>query len=123
MRRIAVVALAIGLAACSNDSTSPSGSISGTFTLRSVNGSSLPYTFSSGFTVTSEVLTLRNDGSYSNDSQYSDGSVTTEEGFWSSVNGSITFNDQTDGYSYQGSLSGNVLTEIFQGETDTYQRE
>ena len=123
MRRIAIAALALGLAACTNtDVTSPSGSVSGTYALRTINGSSLPFTFSDGYTLMSEVLTLRSDGSYSNDSQYSDGSVNSEQGYWSNLNNAITF-DPTNAAEYQGSLSGNVLTEIFSGETDTYQRQ
>jgi len=123
MRRIAIVALALGLAACNNDSTSPSGAISGTYALRTVNGSSLPYTFSDGSRLTSDVLTLYNDGTYSDAAQFSDGTVSNEQGFWSNVNGAITFDDTTDNIQYQGSLSGNVLTEIFQGLTETYQRQ
>ena len=125
MRRIAIVALALGLAACSNDSTSPSSGIPGTYQLRTINGSSLPYTYSNGGgTVVSDVLTMFNDGTYSDVAQFGDGTVSSEQGIWSSTNGSITFDDQTDALEYEGSLSGSVLTEIFEGgPTDVYQRQ
>jgi hypothetical protein len=123
MRWIAIAALALGLAACNNDSTSPSGSVSGSYTLRTVNGSSLPYTYSDGFTVTSGNVTLSNDGNYSLAFQFNDGSVLAEQGFWSNINGSITFDDRTHGGQYQGSLSGDVLTEILDNETDVFQRQ
>ncbi len=57
--------MAATLAACNNDVTAPSsGTIVGTYALRSVNGIPLPYTFSNGATLSQDVLTLNNDGSF-----------------------------------------------------------
>jgi hypothetical protein len=41
---------------------------------------------------------------------------------WSATNGSITFDDQTDGVVYQGSVTGNALTEIVNGFAQVYAR-
>ena len=123
-RRFAILALAIGLAACdnTNNSVEPSGSVAGTYTLRTVNGGGLPFTFSDGSTLTSDVLTLFSDGTYSDAAQYSDGGVSVETGFWDSQNGSINFTIGRTGQTYQASLSGTVLTEIFTSVTEVFQR-
>jgi hypothetical protein len=120
---IAALAFAATAAACSgNDATSPTVSIVGTYTLKSINGSPLPYNFGNGVTLTSDQLTMRADGSYSEIGNYNDGSSTSEDGFYTNNNGSITFNDETDQVTYHGSLSGRVLTEITNGFTATYQK-
>ena len=48
MRRLVMFALASTLAACSLDSTGPNGSVAGNYTLRTIDGQRLPYTFSGG---------------------------------------------------------------------------
>ena len=122
MRKIAMLVLAAGFAACGSDATAPSTSIDGGYSLTSVNGTTLPYTFSNGVQLTSERLTLNSDGSFTDTSQYSNGSTTTDTGYYTNLNGSITFNDVTAGITYQGSLSGTVLTEIVSGFTQTFQK-
>jgi hypothetical protein len=121
MKRLAIAALAIGLAACNSDSTSPTVNIVGSYTLQKINGFNLPFTFSDGVTVTSDVLRLSQDGSYSETEQDSDGFIAQDVGFYSNINGSITFNDQTSGITFQGSLSGSVLTVIVGGNTEAFQ--
>ena len=74
MRRLVMFALAGTLAACSVDSTGPNGSVAGNYTLRRINGSRCPYTFSSGLRLTSDQLTLHSDGTYQDVSRYDDGS-------------------------------------------------
>jgi lipocalin-like protein len=128
MRRIALLGLvAVALAACNNDSTAPNGSAIGSYTLVTVNGSSLPVNFGNG-TVTSDVLTLSANGTYTDQTVYSGSGTQVEQGNWSISNNLITFNDQTDGIVYTGSLSGNVLTESFSVNgggsiTEVYQRQ
>ena len=129
MRRIALLAALVALAACSNDSTSPSVSLVGSYSLRTINGNTLPYTFSNGSVLVSDRLTLNPDNSYVDFATFSNGSSSTEQGFWSSNNNVITFDDRTDGIQYTGSLSGSVLTEIFQNQggfsgsvTEVYQK-
>lgn len=121
MRRLAMFALAGTLAACSVDSTGPNGSVSGNYSLRTINGQTLPYTFSSGLQLTSEQLTLYRDGTYEDVSRYSDGSSFVDDGDYDNYNGSITFYSST-GQTYQGSLSGSRLTQFLNGYTQVYDR-
>jgi hypothetical protein len=129
MRRLALLAAVIALAACNNDSTSPNGQVTGTYSLRTVNGNALPYTFSDGSVLVSDRLSLNNDGTYFDVATFSNASNATEQGLWSINNNLINFNDQTDAFSYSGSLSGSVLTETFPGVrgsgsiTEVYQRD
>ena len=122
MRRFALLALAIGMAACANDATAPATSIEGSYSLQRINGTALPYTFSNGLQLVGEQLVLNTDGTFTDVARYSNGQSNTEVGYYTSLNGSITFNDQTSGRSYQGSLSGTVLTEIVNGFTQIYQK-
>lgn len=122
MRKLCALVLALGLAACANDATAPSTSVEGTYNLRTVNGTTLPYTFSNGLQLVNEQLVLNTDGSFTDQSQYSNGQTSRDTGYWTSVNGSITFNDVTAGFSYSGSLSGTVLTDLVSGYTQTFQK-
>src|SRR5450432_1017217 len=122
MRKISVLVLALGLAACGSDATAPSTSINGSYSLSTVNGTSLPYTFSNGLQLTNEQLTLNTDGSFTDASQYSNGQTSIDSGFYTNLNGAITFNDATAGFTYQGSLSGTVLTDLVSGFTQTFQK-
>ena len=112
MRRIALFMAIIALAAC-NDATSPNGSAAGTYSLRTVNGFNLPYTFSDGSVLISDQLVLDTDGSYIDQAHFSNRPDAMEQGFWSINNNLISFNDETDGINYTASLSGSVLTETF----------
>ncbi len=122
MRKLGILALALGLAACANDSNAPSTSVEGSYALTTVNGTTLPYTFSNGLQLVNEQLVLNTDGSFSDQSQYSNGTTSVDTGYWTNLNGSITFTDVTAGITYQGSLSGTVLTEIVSGFTQTFQK-
>jgi len=132
MRRFFLLAaVLVSAAACQNDSTSPNVQLTGTYNLRTINGQTLPYTFTDNQTgrletVVADQLTLTATGSdfgdYQDVATLEDNSGTftsTEFGTYSAINGSITFNDQTDGIQYGGSLSGNVLTEISNNGTLT----
>ena len=114
MRKIALLLAVVALAAC-NDSTSPNGSATGSYSLRTINGSNLPYTFQDNSVLVSDQLTLNSNGTYVDIARFSDNSSSSEQGFWSINNNLITFEDQTDGINYTGSLSGSVLTETFPG--------
>jgi len=111
-------------AACTNDATSPTVSITGNWSLRTLNGQSVPVTVSTQtvtFTIVSENLTLNPDGSYNDIVNYSNGTSSTEVGFYSVNNNLITFVDQTDnGFQYTGSISGNVLTSTSQSSSGTF---
>ena len=122
MRTIATLVLAFGLTACATDATAPSTSVDGSYALRTVNGTTLPYAFSNGLQLTGERLVLNTDGSFTDTSQYSNGRTSTDSGYYTNLNGSITFTDVTAQITYQASLSGPVLTEIVSGFTQTFQK-
>lgn len=124
MRRLVpLLTLAVALTAgCNSDSTGPSGSVVGSYSLRTINGNSLPYTVNYNTTINSELLTLNNDGTYTDVAYYNNGNSYVESGYYVQNNNAITFNDQTDGITYQGSVSGSVLTEITNGYTAAYQK-
>jgi hypothetical protein len=123
MRRLVLFALAstLALTACSTDSTGPNGSVAGTYSLQRINGQTLPYTFSSGLRLTSDQLTMNRDGTYEDVSRYSDGSSFVDDGDYTEYNGAITFYSTT-GQTYQGSVSGDVLTQVLNGYTQVFQR-
>jgi hypothetical protein len=122
MRRIAMLALAMTMAGCSVDSTSPNGSVSGTYDLRRINGDLLPYTFPGGATLFDDQLTLYRDGSYVDESRYDSGTSVSDEGYYTSYNGSVTFQSTRNNVTYQGSLSDDVLTVITNGYTQVFER-
>jgi hypothetical protein len=126
MRRL-VTALSLaftfaGTAACSTDSTGPSGSVNGNYSLQTLNGSPLPV-YVGNTQLTSERRTLNSDGTYTDVAYYSNGNYFTEYGYFTQYNNSITFDDQTDRTSYEGSISGNVLTTFSPGYTAVYRRD
>jgi hypothetical protein len=118
---IAMLAAASLATACANDATSPSVSIAGTWNLRTLNGSPLPYAVASNASIMSEQLMLNTDGTYTDVARYDDGNSFTEYGYYTISNNAITFDDQTDQITYRASVSGNVLTEIGQF-TAVYQK-
>jgi hypothetical protein len=125
MRRLVLVALsALTLAACT-DNTAPSGDFRGSYSLHTINGTNLPYTFAgTSTTVQSETMVLNTDGS-STDGSYTDtinytSNTYIEHGFYTSNNGSVFFtptptNQNPNPTSYQGSVSGSVLTILIPG--------
>lgn len=119
--------LVVAASCGSSDPTSPTVSLVGTYTLKTANGSALPYTTPNGDALVADQLTLNDDGTYVDVAQYALArggfATTTEYGTFESNNGAIFFDDQTDGLSYQGSLSGRVLTEIVGGLTEVFQKD
>jgi hypothetical protein len=129
MRRIALaltLGLALGLGACNSDSTGPNGSVVGSYQLQRINGNTLPYTFPSGATITSEQFTLNSDGTYTDIANYSNASTYIERGSFSANGGAVQFiPDNVTIPTYQGSVSGSVLTIISQnsGYSSVYQKQ
>ncbi|HXT16550.1 MAG TPA: hypothetical protein VN706_13010 [Gemmatimonadaceae bacterium] len=123
-KKLIIAALAAVVAGCSStDSVSPTVSLTGSYSLRSINGQNLPVQVSDGRVLTSDVLSLNDDGTFSDDAQFSDGTVSIEQGFFSASNGAIQFQDAQTGQTFSGSLSGSVLTEFFpNGPTEVYQK-
>ena len=122
MRRLVMLALASTiLVSCSADSTGPNGSVAGTYSLRTIDGQPLPYTFSGGLRLMSDEITLMSDGTYEDVSRYSDGTSFVDEGDYTNYNGAVTFYS-TSGDTYQGSISRDVLTQVLNGYTQVFQR-
>lgn len=126
------IAVLVAAGACgSNDSTSPTLNASGTWSLQSINGTVLPVTIGSGnqtVSVISSTLTISSNGNYNEVVTLrplgaTSNTTFTEIGTWSFTNGVVTFNDQTDGITYTGSLSGNTLTENTSGFVSVYARQ
>jgi hypothetical protein len=127
----ALIALAGALAACDR-TTSPKGGMEATFDLKSINGTSLPYTKTLGtatLRITSDALVLHSDGSYEDSTTYGDQSgasmqlsTTIERGTYSVSGNRITFTSKTTGGRYSGSLDGTTLTESVNGRTPIYER-
>lgn len=128
----AAIVLAAG--ACgSNDSnvTSPIFGASGTWSLQSINGTGLPVTLGSGtqtVAVLASTLTISDNGNYNEVVTLrpfgaTTNTVLTEVGTWTFANGVITFNDQTDGIIYTGTVSGNTLTENSGNFVSVYARQ
>jgi len=128
----AAIALTSALAACDRGATSPKGAINATFELKSINGTSLPYDKTLGtakMRITSDVLVLKDDGSYESSTTYafpSDKAVQTgttiERGKYSISDGAVSFTDQTHGGRYSGSINGTTLTQSVNGLTPVYER-
>jgi hypothetical protein len=124
MRRIAFFALtAAFLSACSLDSIGLPGSVAGTYSLRQINGASLPYTFSGGSRLISDDLTLYTDGTFLDTSRYDNGQTSTDQGFYTSSTGSLNFESSESGLQYQGSVTNNVLTEVVNGYTQVFEKQ
>ena len=127
LRPLGFAAFTLALVSCgSSDPTAPGVSLTGTYTLQTVNGSTLPYTTQNGALLVGDQLTINGDGSYFDVAQYAapnGGTVSqTESGTYANNNGAIVFYDQTDNITYQGSLSGSVLTEVVAGLTEAYRK-
>jgi hypothetical protein len=130
MRRLMPALVLAAAAACHDSSTSPTNTVIGTYALATVNGQALPFQFtlSTGekLTLNSDLVTLRDDGTYSDIGKWTSSAsgnfTVTEVGTYSETNGTITFFDQTDGITYQGTLAGSVLTESSGTMTQVYQK-
>jgi Lipocalin-like domain len=125
-------AILVAAGACgSDDPTSPIAGASGTWNLQSINGSALPVTIGTGtqaVTVIASTLTISTNGNYNEVVTLRPAGTTsnttfTETGTWSVTNGVVTFNDQTDGITYNGTVSGNTLTETTTGFVSVYARQ
>jgi len=138
--RLVLVLVSALAAACSGDG--PTGSseerVAGTYTMTQVNGQNLPMTVfqsSAGrVEVTSGTLVLRADRSYTEtvqiriipvgESARNDQAI--ENGTYTMSGTSITFtvppSGGEPGYSYSGSVNGNVLTYSSEGVSATYRK-
>lgn len=127
----AMVAAAIALAACDRGPLGPKGAMNAAFDLKSINGTSMPYNRTLGtatMLITSDVLLLKDDGTYEDSTTYSfdpramQTGTSIERGRYSVSGSTISFVDETHGGRYSGSLDGATLTQSVNGNTPVYER-
>src|SRR5262249_6787870 len=107
-----------------NNVVVPLQSIPGTYELKTINGSPLPFTFSDGTTLNSDILVLKDDGTFTETMKVADGTTFVDTGTYTVSNNFITINDATAGITYSASLSGSVLTAVFpNGLTEVFNKK
>ena len=120
MRALALCAATIYVGACGGDSpTSPaSASIAGTYQLKTVNGSPLPFTYQSGlnkFVVTSDAITVADGGTWTETGHFTmtyngqtTDQVVSDGGTWTRAGTAVSFYSAQQGtVSYSGTFTGN----------------
>ena len=110
---VSLVALS-SLTGCLSGSTD-AVPISGVYQLQTINNSPLPYTFSNGIIVTSEVLTINTNGTFTDVTTQSTGAVVSDNGSYSNFGGTVNFSDQTALLVYQGYVTGTTLNTVIGG--------
>ncbi len=132
MRRLTV--LLAFLIACGGDSTSPnSDDISGNYTLRTVNGSALPFSIQSGtttLTVLSDALTVGSNGTWSEVTSYRqtvNGQTTTgtgtDGGTWVRAGSQVSLHSSAGSAGdYNGTYSSGTLTLTNAGLVNVFSR-
>ena len=122
MRRfVAAAAVALTLACGSDGSTTPTNTaIAGTYSLQTINGSALPFTFVSGtdsLTVTADTILVGSDGTWSESVAYRQtvgGQVTTgtqiDGGVWLANDTQVEFDSTVSGLLvYTGTFTNSAL--------------
>jgi hypothetical protein len=137
MRKVlAVATLALTMVTACGDSTGPDGeaNISGTYTLRTVNGQNLPFPLlvvgtTYRLEVTASTVSINANGTFTQSATLREvnGTNTTTEtesatGTWTRTNNAISFRDSADGTVFTGSLSGNTITLVDEGMTLVFQK-
>lgn len=138
MRRLAATILLLAAAtlpAC-GDSTGPGlglGTPTGTYTLRTINGSALPFTVDDGagtvVVILSDAFALQDGGRFTETFSLrvtENGTTTTETntnaGAWTLAGTAVRLTFDVDGLSVSGTLSGGVLTIVDEGLSLVYRR-
>jgi hypothetical protein len=125
MRRFVALLAFAALAACGGDSSTSPGVVTGTYTLRSVNGAPLPFTViqigADKYEITSDVIILSEGGTFSestNDRTTQNGVVTTstitDGGTYSLTGTAISLVSAQSG-TISGSVSNGTLTLTAEG--------
>lgn len=103
MRKVIALLAFVAAAGCGSERTTQPAlaSLGGTFTLRNINGSPLPYTFQNGtatYTVTNDVITVSDAGTWSEAGSYQltqNGTTTTQNftdgGPWTRSGATVSF--------------------------------
>lgn len=135
MRRLFLGIVASSLLACGGDSTGPSASAVGTWSLQSINGFGLPFTvlFVASpvyrLEILSDTFVASSNGTYVETASVreTDGSsVTTQTqtdvGTWTQNNSAITIT-ASDGTVSSAAISGNIITANESGDVFVYRRQ
>ncbi len=131
-----ILAVLPNVVACSGgDSTAPTQtSVAGTWTLRTINGSGLPFTVvqvgADKVEITSDVLTVASGGAFTQLTTVritEGGRVTTETipdaGNYGLNGTAVSFTFNSDGSTGTGTLSGSTLTVASSGFSQVYQKQ
>ena len=123
MRRLVALLALVTLGACGSDSGTGvnSDNLEGTYSLRSINGTPLPYTVQSGLnsvTLTSDIITIASNGSWTETILYRQtvNGVTTngteaDGGMWVRAGNDVSLESNiTQGTAYSGTFSNGTLT-------------
>lgn len=133
MRRlVALLALAAAVACGGDSSTSPSATVSGSYSLRTVNGSPVPYTViqigADKYEIVSDVVTLNEGGTWSEtgtDRTTQNGQVTngtiTDNGTYT-LNGTAITLVSTQSGTVNGAVGAGTLTVTAEGVVLVYQK-
>jgi hypothetical protein len=132
VRRILMM-LAVAASVACNDSSTGLSSVEGTYTLRSINGTNLPYTvLQSGTTkieVTDDVITLNSNGTFTETGHtrtttngVATSNLGTDTGTYTTSGTAITLRYNSDASTSSGSVNGDQLIIVDQGLSAVYTR-
>jgi hypothetical protein len=125
MRQHILLLATCALIACGSDASTnvdaASAPMAGTYVLKSMNGTTLPYTFASGpytYTVTADALTLTETGSWTENGNYTvaqnggaaQASTLAANGTYVRTGASVTFKTTTEPSWYVGTFTGSSFT-------------
>jgi len=118
LRRAMLLSLASTIVLACNDSTSPENTVTGTWTLQTVEGKPLPYTLpGTSEVVTAESFTLLASGRFTTTTTFRvivGGNATTESipdsGSYVANGATVTFTYASDGSHDTGTVNGNTMT-------------
>jgi hypothetical protein len=116
--------------ACLGDGMTGSSSVTGSYTLRTINGSNLPYTVTgTGMEIVDETITLYEGFTYIKSGHTrttTNGQVTTQttndSGTYGLQGTSITFNSNAGGQGTLALIDGNKLTIVKAGITSVFRK-
>ena len=132
MRRFVALLAFAALAACGGDSSTSPGVVTGTYNLRTVNGSPLPYTViqigADKIEITGDVIILNEGGTFTETTSQrttENGVVTTstidDAGTYTLTGTAITLTSQESG-SISGAVSGGTMTLTLEGLAAVYSK-
>ena len=130
MRRVLIGLVLVFSVACLGDGLTGSSTVTGAYTLRTINGSPLPYTIvASGKEILDDVITLYQGGTYA-ESGHSrttvNGQVTnatnTDTGSYVLLGTSITFHSSGGGLDVIAQGDGTTMTIVAPGLTKVFSK-